>query len=526
MTYQETATQIIKDSIKSAIFIDENAQPFYAKASEPEILEERLSRELYSNFNQIGITFGIHKFAKGDEIDEDTVCNLFDRRDLILLDWKLDKNDGELLSLKLLSEIVGKDHIHFCVIYTKEKDAQIKEIYWNILSYFSGVNRAFCSEIELELADQEEEVRSLIPEIKYHSENRFNKSIGRERGLFLAKNKELVARSVEATHESDRLCALIKVGIAFSKEHKSEKQLPCPSMISPDHKTITINNTIITILNKDENKPDVLIENFSNQISESKNSFLQLLGLEAHKIFSKKAAFIDTEMLAISKEAFLYHRNQKKEENFSEFIKEILIEKARLNFRDEELLLLNDELLDKMVAENGIDKISDEEIKSMNIFYNSIRLEGNRKLNFGDVFKIRDKYFICITALCDCKTPKKNKFYFAEGRKIKAQDAFELGDGAFISYLNQQEIVQWTDINQDKSKAHFMPVYIKPIQFTVPKNVIKDNKLTLIRLTEDAQIKTVEVEYLTTIKQNYTQRIANHAFTHPVRVGIDFVKKE
>nr|WP_320020534.1 response regulator receiver domain [uncultured Draconibacterium sp.] len=526
MTYLETATQIIKDSIKSAIFIDENALPFYETPSEKEVLEERLSRELYSNFKEDGITCDIHRFTKGDELNSVIVHNLFDRRDLILLDWKLDKNDGELLSLKLLEEIIKKDHIHFCAIYTKETDANLDDIYWNILSYFSGSDSAFYSDIKLDLTDLEEELTPLISQIKYHSENRFNKNLRKERGLFLAKHKEIVKRSMEATRETDKLCALIKAGIAFGNQYTSERELPCPSMISPSNKTITINNTIITILNKDANRPDVLIENFSNQVSESDYSFLQLLGLEAHHIFGKKAAFIDTEMLAISKEAFLYHRNQKKEDNFGGFIKDILIEKARLNFRDEELLLLNDDLLDNMITTNGIGAISDKELKAMNIFYNSTKLEGNRKLNFGDVFKIGDKYLICITALCDCLTPKKNKFYFAEGTKMKAQDAFGLGDGAFISYLNQLEIVQWTDINQDKSKAHFMPVYIKPIQFTVPQNIIKDNKLTLVGLTEEAQIEPIEVEYLTTIKQNYTQRIANHAFSHPVRVGIDFVKKE
>ncbi len=526
MTYLETATQIIKDSIKSAIFIDENAQPFYEQPSDPEELEEQLSRDLYSNFKSDGITLDIHKFTNGDEVNASIVDYLFDRRDLILLDWKLDKNDGELLSLKLLSEIVNKDHIHFCAIYTKETDAKLDEIFWNILSYFSGETTEFYDNLELELADIEEEVKPLLDEIKYQSQNRFNNNIGRQRGQFLTKYKDLVSRAAEASGESNRLCAIIKAGITFGNEHTSENKQPCPTMISSDGRTVTINNTVITILNKQENKPDALVDNFSNQICENNHSFLQLLGLEAHHIFGKKAAFIDTEMLAISKEAFLYHRNQKKDENFGEFIKDILIEKARLNFRDEELLLLNDQLLDNMIATNGIRAISDKELKAMNIFYNSTKLEGNRKLNFGDVFKIGDKYLICITALCDCLTPKRNKFYFAEGTKMKAQDAFGLGDGAFISYLNQDEIVQWTDINQDKSKAPFMPVYIKPIQFTVPQNMIIDNKLILIGLTEEAQIESLEVEYVTTIKQNYTQRIANHAFSHPVRVGIDFVKKE
>ena len=65
---------------------------------------------------------------------------------------------------------------------------------------------------------------------------------------------------------------------------------------------------------------------------------------------------------------------------------------------------------------------------------------------------LTNKFFVCITALCDCLIPKKNKFYFAEGEKIKLKEALELGDGAFISYLTTGEILMsisifgWPDL--------------------------------------------------------------------------------
>ena len=37
---------------------------------------------------------------------------------------------------------------------------------------------------------------------------------------------------------------------------------------------------------------------------------------------------------------------------------------------------------------------------------------------------------------------------------------------------------------------------------------------------------TIKLEYKFTLRTNYTQRIANHAFSHPLRVGIDFVKRK
>jgi len=65
MTYQETATQIIKESIKSAIFIDEKARSFYMKESElTGADEEQLSEKLYDNFKFNGISLAVHRFKK------------------------------------------------------------------------------------------------------------------------------------------------------------------------------------------------------------------------------------------------------------------------------------------------------------------------------------------------------------------------------------------------------------------------------------------------------------------------------
>jgi hypothetical protein len=520
MTYQDTATQIIKESIKSAIFIDENALPIYEQLPETPQPEQTRSIELFRKFRVSGITLDVHKFSVGDEVNAITTNYLFDRRDLVLLDWKLNNNEGEEYSLKLLADIVKRPHIHFCAIYTTQ--TKFDDIFWNILSYFSDTSSVDYEDIELELASDRDEIVQLMPEIKKLSSIRFEKGVGAIYGKFVKDHKDLIGRINEFVSGTKGLCALIKAGNAFSKEIKSDEILPCPSMISEDMKTLTIENTLVTILNKDSNKPDNLISNFSNQVSNSPFSFLHLLGLEANQILTNKSAFIDPKLLAISKEGFLFHRNQNKE-GFSDFIKDVLIENARLNFRGEKLSLLDDEMLDALSQEKI--RITDPEIQAMNVFYNSILIDKDHDLGFGDVFKKDNKFYVCITALCDCLTPKKNKFYFAEGEKIKLNEALKLGDGAFISYLTTGEIVRWSAPNDDKNVALNMPIYIKPIEFTIIDKHIKAGKISLRSLNEQAVIDEVEVEYITTIKQGYTQRIANHAFTYPVRVGIDFVKK-
>jgi hypothetical protein len=404
MNYLETANKIIKDSIKSAIFIDENALQIYEQLPETAEPEQTRSIELYRNFKDSGITLDVHKFRVGDESNVTTTNYLFDRRDLVLLDWKLNNNEGEDYSLKLLSDIVKRPHIHFCAIYTTQKN--LDDIFWNILSYFSGSFTDEYKDLEIELAAEGEEIIKLMPEIKYLSSKRFEKGVGAIYGRFVKDHKDLIGRINEAVSGTKGLCALIKAGNAFSTEIKSDEILPCPSMISEDMKTLTIENTLVTIMNKDSNKPDNLINNFSNQVSNSPFSFLHLLGLEANQILTNKSAFIDPKLLAISKEGFLFHRNQNKE-GFSDFIKDVLIEKARLNFRGEKLSLLNDELLDALSEKEII--ISDPEIQAMNVFYNSVFVDKDHDLGFGDVFKKDNKFYVCITALCDCLTPKKIK---------------------------------------------------------------------------------------------------------------------
>jgi hypothetical protein len=206
-----------------------------------------------------------------------------------------------------------------------------------------------------------------------------------------------------------------------------------------------------------------------------------------------------------------------------------MLEKANLNIRNIPISLLEEGFLD---SENQNVIPDDLELIAMNIFYNSTKLKSDNKLNFGDVFKKVgvDEYFICITALCDCLRPDKidNSFFFAKGGPIRKDDALKLGDTAFISYLSPKELVKWTDVNTiiDSDHHKYSPVYIKPMQFSIVNTQFnQDGEILFNFLKSDGEKGSFNAKYITTIKSNYTQRIANHAFSYPIRVGVDFVKK-
>ncbi len=417
--------------------------------------------------------------------------------------------------LKLISELVKKPHIHFCVIYTSEPNKN--QIIENLLSYFSGKTKEYYDNLKFELAEFEVIILKLLDRIVPLIINQYNSTSDKLfDDLYINENISLID---SLAGDKDKKTSIIEAGIAFTNSIKSESVNSEVSLCSQKDSLLVINNTILSIINKNDINPENLIKTFSSQIIDSEYSFTKLLGLEMQNIFARKGAFIDSNLLQISKEAFLFHRKQKGDDDFDAFVKEILFGQVKLNIKDEKLSLLNNELLNSLG--NVDDYNNDDEILLMNVFYNSSKLDANKTLSFGDVFKAREKYYICITALCDCIHPKNNKFFFAEGDAIAKEDALKMGDTAFISYISKDEIVVWSD----KTKDLYKPIYIKPISFTVPNYKLNANKIRFLQLNKIGDVESIDAEYKTTIKQNYAQRIANHAFSHPIRVGIDFVKK-
>lgn len=545
MPYQTAANNIIKESIKSAVFIDENALPFYGKENETIVYEEQLSKELYNNFKDAGISLAVHKYQVGNENQDDLLNYLFNNRDLVLLDWKLDGEQGEEYSLKLLSNIVKKSNIHFCVIYTSEPD--VNSIFGSILSYFSGQDKSYYEKIKGKFEADEDELLPILDNF-----NMFNiLSNGRLVGSLNNIEQGYLNKIIDETGVKQGMYALKHLKIAFDNYPKADEPCLEPEydLISSDQKTLVINNTIISIVNKKEqdgadSDANTIIERFSNQISNSKNSFTQLLGFEMQSIFANQSSFIDANLLKVSKEALLKHRNNLIDKEgsdlaFIELIKNVLIEHAGMSLRSSKIQLLEKELLDKLVEQADNGSPSMDSLMAMNVFYNSAVLNSekngiNLNINFGDVFIENNEYYLCVTALCDCLRPDKIKsnYFFVKGKPIEKDIALQLGDTAFISFIDEETAVSWVAVDEDSDNHNqFKPVYIKPLTFNVKSSEITDGKIEIRRIITKEMDVTKDkgdfewriINYKTTLRQNYAQRIANHAFTHPTRVGVDFV---
>ncbi len=544
--YNSAVESLIKDSIKSAIYIDEKAWEPYTSKPETGDPEVEYSENIYKNFKDKGISVAVRAFDPKDLTDS-RVCNyFFDNRDLVLLDWKLEGSTGEEHALNLLSNIVNRPNIHFCSIYTSMAD--LDNVFDNILSYFSGLSQNEYDDLELEVSAYETDLIEILPEIKRLAHNIFNKTIVKDViGRLYRSHKQLLMDIKDAVKSTDTSCSLIKSMFALDKSLiKSPEAQPIPSLISIDQKLIVINNTIITILNKEETNSENILKDFSKHIINYKDSFVSMLGLEMQNILSRQSAFIDSNDIRITNNALIAHRkhivggipdNDLSALLFDETIKNILIQNVDLKLKSESFSLLKKEVLD--IIEGKSEDPTTKELLNLNVFYNSIYIKNKNRIDFGDVFKSGEDYYLCINALCDCLRPDKNhwQFFFVKGAKINSDKALILGDTSFVSYINEDLVVNWTNVesvdepDMEKLDAfRYKPVYSKPLQFLIEKPDIIEGKIRLWKTVQKEESKPdvdyYDVEYLTTIKDNYTQRIANHAFTYPVRVGVDFVSKK
>lgn len=530
MTFEDRAHKILRDSIKSAIYIDDNALPFYEEKIK-EIDEHQLSLDLYNNFKKAGVSLEVFKYNVAKNYSDEDLNFITDNRDLVILDWNLDETKGEFKSLEILKKIVDTKHIHFCTLYTIAPNLDV--VLRNILCYFSGM-----SGDELKVA-KENCINIFGNNFNYEKFHQVNLNRNKREskkltGEIIKDYQEQLVEFKEELGLPDIKCAIIKASTANLLEniHYPNEALDCPTFINPEKNLVVINNTVITILKKSENKADQLLINFFSHIIENEESFNQLLGIELYNSLFRNSVIINDDIMSFSKNALIHHRNKLKGEElgyfFKSFMDEILLEKIAMSIRDRESLLLNDDFLDAQQI-SDISKPNERELQKMNVFYNSLVLDKRNKiLNFGDVFKIEgeEKYLMCITPLCDCLRPQpktKSNFYFVEGENISLTEALKIGDTAFVSYLNNNVNIKWTN----KNKTEYGPLYIKPWQYKIlegENTINQDNKLTVYYLNREGKKKYKLLNYLGTIRPNYTQRIANHAFSYPVRVGVDFVK--
>lgn len=525
----------MSESIKTALFVDENALEPFTKEENVDNLDfnqtHDLSRYLFKHFYRNHIALTIHQFKSVDDAKP-----YLKNKDIVLLDWHLDGiTSGEEIALELLEEIAKERSTNFCCIYTNSLKGSVIN---NCMSYFSGYSKETCDNIFEEYSLDDELINLVNPyleqilalPIPYNLTDivAISKELKKIPGL--AKRISDIIQINDLTFAEKLRCLAYASKVELKKS--TNEQTPSITFLDKENFTFIINSTLILVLNKDhEHDKQTLFNRIQREIISKHNSFLLILGLEMQNHLKNNHSFITGSILNVKNETIAFHWNQnirhKSEIVFMDFIKQIMIDHVDLTLRNSEFKLLNSKLLNKTKIRGSKDV---QQLAQINTFYNGISLEDNRLICFRDIFQNENDntYYLCITALCDCLYPKekiKNNYFFAKGNSFDINKAIDLADEAFISYIDKSTSILWPDFGEDTIFDKFKPIYIKPILLHIPDPMIVGNKINAVNIVEGI-INNISLKYRFTLRNQYTQRIANHAFSHPIRVGIDFVKRE
>lgn len=560
LTFTDVAKNIIKETISSAIYIDDHALETFKSKNSKYMDDHNRTINLFDDFKKNQCLLHTFKFTKSGWKKNK---NFYLRnKDLLILDWQLVKDD-HLEALKILNESVAERSLHFICIYTKEDlDAVRNEI-----------NRYFLGQVDEDLKNS---IRNFLAKTSLDDYWKLNKNHEDQQTLetfinsivnanpehqndeidLFKQNYELSneildliiginSMDIKSSFSKFRTALMLEDDLIFS--HHNEYGFFNKSV--DDQNTFYIGHTIVKIFKKDAISGSQLYDSFLTSFLGEKNIFLSLMGLEMRNKFRRNSAFIGKDFDQLSEDAFFHHKNKNNANPyiFFDFLREILKDQISSFLYDSDFSLFSSlsnyyDSNDGEIKQENFSLAANnerfiEQTFKLNNFYNRLNIlerSKNDSLRFGDIFYkevtrkvengpdiVEDRYFLCITPHCDCLNPTKidHQFWFIEGRpelgnSAQKMELLKSADGLFVSFVkrnNKIEAIWW-----EKHKTFEM----KPKTFFIPNSKMKNNILSV-----EFNGQKSEFLFIESLKENYSQRLANKAFGYPMRVGIDFVKK-
>lgn len=573
MTFDSVARQIVSNSIKSAICIDDQfVEPYKDKTEK--VYDVEKPGKLMESFRQSNCSLDIYTFQGYQQLIDKDADFVFKNRDLLILDWALTKDLTKFKdTLSILKDAVENPGLVFVLIYTWEPD--LAKIELHIRSFFNNVdsdraesekrykelksrlNQEFfeCENggIKFDDADtffEQKKVQAIISDLAMgeSSTEAINEFKGKISKLFgdnnigsqFLKSFEKILGEVYKSENLFDGCEQIEFKIRGS--HIRDIPYPSPPYchkIQGKKHALWIKNTYITIFQKGEPDPEYVYEQFSDLLCKRPGNIMTLIALEMKNNFRENSAKIGKDLLAIDELAFfhLYQKDQSQDrEEFYDFLRnnwKHQVASFHLNSDSKVFGVLPDyiekENIDSQLKQISNDGIRKEEfhgeLAKLNFQYSFHHQEKKRGdyIRFGDIFSVHnpdeaedtEEYLLNITAHCDCLRPQGiNYNYF-------------LVSGSLESSLKSP----LKKATRDEHPLSFLikdgdPICIKwkikPFTAFIPeeKRFFSPDKPIEIRL--DDKIKFLV--YRGTMLENYTQRIANKSFAQAGRVGIDLAE--
>lgn len=550
--FESVAKEIVSNSIRSAICIDNAFVEPYTIPLEGD--DEEIPKRMYHSFRKEDCNLDIYKYEDISKwkLDKEYILK---SHDLLILDWELTSDPPFKDALEILCEVINLPSLRFVVIYTQEPDTFKIEL--NIRSFFGAPYKdmsdrgskydEFCDKLEDEcdvnllfqslsskckeyiLGNNQEIKDDLLKNIKNYCENEeldYNIFMG----LMVRFGKSILGIS-----NIENLFEFIGYHLNNALVNTNDSSFPILK-IENDKQSFLINNTTVTIFKKPKASnsngemvisPEEVYSHFSETIYKRPSNFLALLALEMKNLYRENSSNIGSELYDINEFAFFHHQeNLDSEDDFYDFLKNCWKDQLfAFNYLySPKLFSVLGEYKDKINYDTEIENHRVNEIVSfrnelvkLNYQYSFLNLKRkeNDRIRFGDLFLLSNNedgnqsrgFILCITPHCDCFHTEnvKNKLYFVFGDKMSIEDGLncaEKGFHSFLIYKNEHLCIKWNG---------------KPFTLYIPE---ANNNIS-----KSIQVKYHDLEnylhYVDTQKDNYTQRMANEAFSHASRVGVE-----
>nr|WP_315172085.1 response regulator receiver domain [uncultured Flavobacterium sp.] len=570
-TFEVVAKEIIKKSIRSAVCIDDIFVEPYMDDNQISHLRENLEKQglildfntpsnLYKSFRQDGeCDLDIYNFESIEKSWHPEY--ILNNKDLVILDWELEGQGNYDSTLFILNEIIKNDKIPFVIIYTQKPKQEFFEISSALISNFNIFNKENQSDLKdifysqfnehlikissddswdddkVELFWDKSDIKFILLEFilkplkKKSTIANLKEEIIKEFNINNEASLEKKIKTVlKNTFNADYYDSIEKLTYLLSESNNIDGYLF--KRIDIEEIGFKINNCIVTIFQKTGEdgsgiNPNNVFIQFSNLVSSSPHNFITLLSIEMRDRFREDLSKIGNNISLIDEKAFFWHLEHYKKrspENYENLFFDFL-----LNSWTNELSEYNINL--KPLVFDVIDEYRKlnflEEIKGIEIINSLARLANklsttkindryarDNKIRFGDIFKIKlngesenEEYYLSITPHCICLDSCKidNNFYFIRSENVSND---------FTSALKKVETDHYSFIEDDSLIKAIKWGDCKPFTSYITENNLKNLK---------SSFKNIEIEllYVTTLKENFAQRIANKSFSYGTSIGID-----
>lgn len=574
-SFSDVAKSIIKRSIKSAICIDDQFEQPYMSSDEIRIRNQELSdrdnapiqlnslipKELYRSFRVNGICdLDIYNFKNLDESWRPNY--MLNNKDLLIIDWELDGKDGYKSTLEIISQAISPNDyftIPFIIIYTAKPAADFKQIIEELLTNFNPYSdcrknsiKEFFEKFLLAFTGCFDEVPTIDVMEDFL---RDNKQVLYEYWAFIGTDKveEAYANVCYAINsyfsikdnKTAKTPTKLKVALENTYEDRSvgleklfyisiESNVRSNFLVKRIKSSgigIKINSSVITIFSKDSTKgegfkPEEVFDAFSDLISKDPHNFLTLLSTEMRDRLREDSYKIGESISSLDERAFFYHLGNYKErssnyknEFFDFLIKSWTNEIEAYNINQTPYIF---SIIEEYISEKKLEKkqinapaiinqLAELAIKLSTVTLTN-RTEKDPQIRFGDIFKAllptrEYGYFLSITPQCVCVDSEKvdNNFFFIAAEHIleDVQSSLQQIETEFISLIKDESkllALRWGNC--------------KPFTLWIRNNNFKGLKSRYAHYDLD-------LKYVTTLKENFAQRMSNKAYSYGMSVGID-----